>query len=273
MGIRRMFTKEITSSDAYLDLPHSTRSLYTQLVMNADDEGFVNNPKTLQRLAGSTDEDLQILIQKKFIISFDSGVVVVKHWFMHNAIRNDRKKATNYVEERSKLYIKENGAYSLIQPSDNQVTTKCQPSDNQVTTKCQPSDNQVTAQDKISKDKISKDNNNNIKDIMNVNCKEVFEAYNQICTRLPRIKSMSEARKKAVKARLNNYSLEDVKEMFKKANESDFLTGMNDKNWIANFDWLMKDTNFAKVMDGNYENRNPKQTQSQQNYVDPEIWG
>ncbi len=155
MANHRMFTTEITMSDAFLDMPKSSQCLYFHLNLNADDDGFVGNPKTIMRIVGSAEDDMKLLITKNFVIPFDEkGIIVIKHWRMHNLIRKDRKKDTPYQEELSLLTVKENGSYTK---ADNQLTTKRQPIDNQVTTNCQPSDNQMSAQDKISKDKISKD--------------------------------------------------------------------------------------------------------------------
>ena len=113
MADRRMFAKAIIDSDAFLDMPLSAQALYFHLSMRADDDGFVNNPKKIQRMIGASDDDLKLLIMKRFIIIFESGVIVIKHWKIHNYIRNDRKKETNYTEEMALLTEKENGAYSL----------------------------------------------------------------------------------------------------------------------------------------------------------------
>jgi len=82
-------------------------------MLEGDDEGFVNSPKRIQRTIGATDGDAQMLIAKKFIISFESGVIVIKHWRIHNYIQNDRFKESSHMEERSKLVIKGNNAYTL----------------------------------------------------------------------------------------------------------------------------------------------------------------
>ena len=144
MGKRRMICTDITRSDAFLDMPQSTRLLYYDLVQEGDDEGFVDNPKTIMRLTGATNDDMNILLSKKFVILPDEqkGVVVIKHWFIHNYIRKDRMTETNYKELKELLSFDENGSYTMA-------------------TKCLPSDNQMSAQDKLSKDKLSKDNNNN----------------------------------------------------------------------------------------------------------------
>lgn len=113
MAERRMFAKKITDSDAFLDMPASTQALYFHLNMAADDDGFVNNPKKIQRMIGAADDDMKLLIAKSFIIVFDSGIIVIKHWKMHNYIQTDRYKPSDYIEEKSLLEIKKNKAYTL----------------------------------------------------------------------------------------------------------------------------------------------------------------
>ena len=113
MAERRMFAKTIIDSDAFLDMPLSTQALYFHLSMRADDEGFINNPKKIQRMIGASEDDLKVLIAKRFIIPFESGIVVIKHWRIHNYIQKDRFKETVYKEERKLLSVKDNGAYTL----------------------------------------------------------------------------------------------------------------------------------------------------------------
>lgn len=113
MAERRMFTKKITESDYFLDMPSSTQMLYFHFSMNADDDGFVNNPKKIQKMCGASDDDFKLLIVKSFIILFDSGIIVIKHWKMHNYIQADRYRPTDYLEEKSILGIKPNKAYTL----------------------------------------------------------------------------------------------------------------------------------------------------------------
>ena len=112
MAERRMFAKTIVTSDAFLDMPLSTRCLYFTLAMFADDDGFVNNPKSIMRQVGASMDDLNILIAKRFILTFDSGVIVIKHWKIHNYIAKDRYKETKYLEEKNQLSLDSNGAYT-----------------------------------------------------------------------------------------------------------------------------------------------------------------
>lgn len=112
MAERRMFSKQIIDSDAFLDMSASAQSLYFHLGMRADDDGFVNNPKKILRMVGAAEDDLKILVAKRFVIVFKSGVIVIKHWRMHNYIAKDRYKPTVYQEEYKMLDVKENKAYT-----------------------------------------------------------------------------------------------------------------------------------------------------------------
>ncbi len=114
MAERRMFAKTIIASDAFLDMPLSARCLYFALGMYADDEGFVNSPKSLARLIGASTDDMNILLVRRFLIAFPSGVCLIKHWRINNYLRSDRFQPTKYTEERNQIIVEENGAYALI---------------------------------------------------------------------------------------------------------------------------------------------------------------
>lgn len=128
MAERRMFSKTIVDSDAFLDMPLSTQALYFHLSMRADDDGFLNNAKKIQKIIGASDDDLKLLIIKRFVIAFDDGIIVVKHWRMNNYLRKDRYTPTVYQEELKMLGIKDNGAYTLLDtagiPDGNQCVTR-----------------------------------------------------------------------------------------------------------------------------------------------------
>lgn len=143
MAERRMFSKTIIDSDAFLDMPMSAQALYFHLAMRADDDGFINNPKKVQRMIGASDDDAKLLLMKKFLIAFDTGVVVIKHWRIHNYLRSDRYKPTNYQDERALLTVKDNGAYSLNQDLGIPVGI--------------PMVDQRLTQDRLGKDRIDKD--------------------------------------------------------------------------------------------------------------------
>jgi hypothetical protein len=127
MAERRMFAKTIIDSDAFLEMPTSSQLLYFHLSMRADDDGFVNKPKSVMRMVGCKEDDLKLLFVKKFLIPFESGIVVIKHWKIHNYIAKDRYTETKYKEEKSMLQLDENKAYTqsntpCIQDVDESMT-------------------------------------------------------------------------------------------------------------------------------------------------------
>ena len=112
MAERRMFTKKITDGDEFTSMPPTAQCLYFHLCMSADDDGFSNNIRIALFNAHATNDDFNTLVRKRFIIPFDSGVIVIKHWKMHNYIQNDRYHETKFLEEKSMLILKENGVYT-----------------------------------------------------------------------------------------------------------------------------------------------------------------
>ena len=128
MAERRMFSKKIVYSDAFLDMPQSSQNLYFHLSMRADDDGFINNPKKIMRMTGASEDDMRILIGKRFLIGFESGVVVIKHWHIHNYIQKDRKKPTLYIDEMAQLAVNDNGSYTECKSNVYKLDTTCTPS-------------------------------------------------------------------------------------------------------------------------------------------------
>lgn len=236
-----MFAKQIIDSDAFLEMPLSAQALYFHLSMRGDDDGFVDNPRKIQRMVSASGDDLKLLIAKRYILTFDSGVIVIKHWRIHNTLRTDRYKETVYLEEKSMLDVKKNKAYTEKKEL-NEIGL--------------PNGNQMEPQyrlDKSSIDKISKD----IVDgpAEPTPYQKISDLYNSTCLSFPKLTKLSDARKKAIKARLNIYNVDDFEKLFTLAEDSKFLKGGNDRSWSATFDWLIKDSNMAKVLDGNYENK------------------
>ena len=198
MAERRMFAKTIIDSDAFLDMPLSTQALYFHLSMRADDDGFINNPKKIQRMIGAADDDLKVLIAKNFIIPFDSGIVVIKHWKIHNYIRNDRYKETVYKEEKQQLIEKENKSYKLVGVSFGIPSGRQEVYQNV---------DKVETQVRLGKDSIGKDN------INNVEREEIKDIVDYLNLKLnSNYKSSSKTTQKHIKARLNEgFTLEDFK--------------------------------------------------------------
>ena len=113
MANKRMFTMKIVDSDAFLDMPLSAQCLYFHLNMRADDDGFIGNPKRIMKIVGAADDDLKLLIAKSFLLTFENGIIVIKHWRMHNTLSKRRYHETQYIDEKSSLLLKKNGSYSL----------------------------------------------------------------------------------------------------------------------------------------------------------------
>ena len=197
MAERRMFAKTIIDSDAFLDMPHSSQLLYFHLSMRADDDGFINNPKKIQRMVGCGDDDLKILIAKNFIIPFESGVVVIKHWRIHNFIRTDRYKETVYQEEKAMLETKENKAYTLCQTFGI------------------PNGYQMDTQVRLGKDSIDKDN-------INIKSDKPTKPYAVIIDYLnEKVGSQFRANNKSTQQRINarlkeGYTVDDFKTVIDK---------------------------------------------------------
>ena len=156
MAERRMFTQKIIDSDAFLDMPLSSQALYFHLNMRADDDGFVNNPKRIQRTIGASEDDLKLLGAKRFVIGFENGVIVIKHWRMHNTLRKDRYNPTQYQEELALLEVKDNNAYTEKLPEVPVIPELPVPKIESVATTWQPPGNQLATQYSIGKDSIGK---------------------------------------------------------------------------------------------------------------------
>ena len=179
MADKRMFAKSIIESDPFMDMPAEAQMLYIHLNLAADDDGFVDRPRSVMRACGASNDSMKLLIAKKFVLAFDRNdnfIVVVKHWKMHNYIRKDTYRETKYKEFMRELYYDENQSYSL-NPGDGHVpcipcgspapvTNPSQPCDAPVTNPSQPCDEPVTnpsrtrdeplTQDRIGKDSIDK---------------------------------------------------------------------------------------------------------------------
>lgn len=254
MAERRMFSKTIIDSDAFLDMPLSTQVLYFHLSMRADDDGFINNPKKIQRMVGCNQDDITLLIAKRFVIPFESGVCVIKHWRIHNYIRTDRYKETPYQEEKSQLILKDNNSYTL----SNEVTTVGIPGG--IPGGVQH-EHQCETQVRLGKDRLGKDNNTISKDIVSsTKVQPIIEAWNSLG--LQKIISINQNtnRYKLLNARLNEHGIENVLKAIENIKNSSFLKGQNNKNWTVTFDWMIKPNNFIKVLEGNYTDKEVKES-------------
>lgn len=205
MAERRMFAKTIIDSDAFLDMPLSTQALYFHLSMRADDDGFINNPKKIQRMVGASDDDGKLLTAKNFIIPFETGVVVIKHWKIHNYIQKDRYKETVYKEEKRLLEVKENNSYTLASNVGN-------PKNERMDTPCIQNGYQTDTQYRIGKDSLGEE-----RDSTNNNVSETETIYSDVISYLnlktdKNFKATTAITKRLIKARVKEgFTLEDFK--------------------------------------------------------------
>ena len=243
MAQRRMFSKKIVETDFFMEMSPTAKLLYFYLNMSADDDGFVGNPKTIKLISGATDDDLKILIAKQFIIPFESGVVVIKDWKIHNYIQKDRYNQTQYLDEKNQLLVEENGTY----------------------TKCIQDVSSLDTQVRLgkSKDRLGKSNNN-----MSDKSDDVIP-YSEIISYLNEKTGRSfrttEAHKRFIKARWNeNYKLDDFKMVVD--NKVADWTGKTINGQPAE-KYLQPSTLFGTKFD-NYLNQTPMRQEQAQPYDD-----
>ena len=151
MAEKRLFSKKIVESDAFLEMRAAARCLYFSLGMNADDDGFVGAPKGIMRLNGATQKDLETLINRRFILRFESGVVVLKHWFAMNYIPKDRYTPTTHIKERSLLVLDENKVYIEKEKADRKFENPV----DKLYTECIQNDDKMYTQNKLNKNKLN----------------------------------------------------------------------------------------------------------------------
>lgn len=228
MAERRMFAKTIIDSDAFLDMPLSTQSLYFHLSMRADDDGFINNPKKIQRMVGCGDDDLKLLMAKRFILVFDSGVIVIKHWKIHNYIRNDRYKPTLYQEEKAELAEKNSKAYTFkteVIESENHLGI---PDDNRM-------GYQMDTQVRLGKDRLGKDKKKNSVEPSST----MPELFEKVWKTYPKKTNKKKAREQFLK----KFKTEEDLESFKKGYK-DYLAYIKLNDWYHPqelFRWIRDD--------------------------------
>ena len=279
MANKRMFTMKIVDTDAFLDMPLSTQCLYFHLNMRADDDGFIGNPKRIEKIIGANDDDLRLLIAKRFVILFDDGVIVIKHWRMHNTLSRDRYIETSYTDEKKKLLLKDNGSYSLTNGNSIDDTKLIERSNRQAQ-KRRKIDKQKTHSDKdigLDKDleldldtELDKDKEKDINDLIvskdtirQTDVQRTIDEWNTLEEfGINPVKRMTSKREQAVKARIRQNHMDDILEAIENIRHSSFLQGQNKEGWMITFDWFLKPGNFAKVFEGNYLDKSGNKPQS-----------
>ena len=224
MAERRMFAKTIVTSDIFLDMPLSARCLYFTLGMFADDDGFVNNPKSIMRQTGASIDDLNILLAKKFVISFESGVIVIRHWKINNYLRTDRYHETECLEEKSKLIIEKNGIYNLSGiPVVDQVDTQYSIDKNSI---------EIEHVDKKTSTQPSTSNLPSISNSISNSNSNIFNYWNN--KDIIKHKELTDAINKAITKALKTYTEEEIKEYIDRYDKV-----LKDKNWYFDTKWTL----------------------------------
>lgn len=253
MARKRMFTKNVVESDAFLSMPLSTQALYFHLNMKADDDGFVGNPKGIQRLIGAAEDDLKLLIVKHFLIPLDHGVVVIKHWRMHNTIRWDRYTPTVFQEEAQEVYIKQNQSYTV---NKNKAVASLATSLNKNGNPDIGLDIDIDISNDISKHLQNKNGNQNKKaETTDELCDKVRDLYNTICKSFQPIERMTKKRRQAILERFENgSSLNTFRDLFTKAASAEYFMSLQEREgWKPTFDWLIQEEHMNAVLEGKYD--------------------
>lgn len=290
MAERRMFSKRIIESARFLRMPASSRLLYFDLGMRADDDGVVE-AYTVIRATGATEDDFKILVAKNFLKILNEDLVsYITDWSENNRIRPDRKIDSIYkglliqvlpdvelVEKRERADHKTSKINYSVQNVDEKAVNTEQKNLSCMdwTTSGQPTDNQRTTngrhrigKDRIGKDRIGKSSigegsveggRTNKFVLCEADASRIIHSWNALG--VSSVKSISNNRLALVKARIAEHGLDVFLEAIKSINESPFLLGRNEKGWVITFDWFIKPSNFTKVLEGNYK---PRLTQSQQ---------
>lgn len=236
MASRRMFSLQVVDTDKFIDMSISARLLYYELGMRADDDGFISSPLKIIRSVGCSTDDLKLLIAKGYVISFDSGIIVIRHWKMNNYIQKDRYNKTIYQDEAKTLSLTDN-----VYNSDTDCIQAV-----------------YTGKDRIGKERLSDNTSSTSVDRQPpIDYQSVIDSFNTVCTSLPKVQKLTDKRRKAIRsasALLDDMTFEEV---FVIVERSDFLTGRSSA-WSCGFDWIMKPANLTKIIEGNYHNPTPQ---------------
>lgn len=284
MAQKRMFNMKIVDSDAFLDMPLSTQCLYFHLNMRADDDGFVGNPKRIARLISANDDDLKLLLTKRFILAFDSGVIVIKHWRIHNTLSSKSYTETAYTDEKRSLLLKKNKSYSLTEgaPIDDSSLISTQ-AKKEMQEKCKENaflmhpdkireeESRLEEKSEViqhypsqptlpeSDSSISDEIDCRTKNVRRKDVQQVIDAWNG--TGLKQIERITPESKRGdmTRKRIRDYGLDKVLKAIENVKDSKFLCGENKKGWTATYDWFIRPENFQRVLEGNYDHQFQKE--------------
>lgn len=210
MAERRMMSKKIIDTDNFLDMPQSTQCLYFHLLLRADDDGFIQSPKSIMRITGCKDDDLKLLVAKGFVIGFETGVIVIRHWRIHNYVQSDRYSKSE-LPEAKQVELK-NKVYEVVEPAAN-------PDNTYMDTKCIQNGYKMDTQIRI--DKI-REEENRIETLCHVSHDDVDKTHFEIINYLnlktgSKFKPTTKPYIQAIRSRLKEgYTVDDFKTVINK---------------------------------------------------------
>ena len=243
MAERRMLTRKVTDDDHFTELSASAQALYLHLTMSADDDGFCNQITTAMFRSHASTQDLEALLEKRYLLQFQNGVIVIKHWRMANALRKDRYTPTAFQEELKQLQLKDNGSYTWL-PDGCQMVAERLPQ-NRI-------DKNRLDKSRLEEDSLTISNEM----VCRTDVQRVLDAWNNLGLGQVRKIVQGTQREQLLKKRIKDYGVDEVLRAIENVRNSAFLNGNNSKGWIITFDWFIKPNNFPKVLDGNYKSSN-----------------
>ena len=258
MAERRMFTKRVTDDDNFMSLSSSAQALYLHLSMSADDDGFCNLVSIAMFRSHASVNDLEALLSRRYLIQFENGVIVIRHWRMANALRKDRYTPTIFKKELSMLQLDSNLVYE-----EKSMVAERLPDGCQVVAERLPQDR--LGKDRLGKERlgevsIGKVNSTVSKDTVcqTETVRLIVDEWNSLenCG-IKKVSKLAPNTKRYSNliARINQYGKDQIMDAIQKIRESEFLQGNNSRGWVITFEWFVLPNNFPKVLEGQYENR------------------
>ena len=246
MAHRRMISQDIVDTDNFAKMSQSARYLYYELLIRADDDGFLGAPMRIVKMVKCAEKDLNELINNAYIIKFANGIIVIRDWKVHNNVRKDIYQKTVYQDEFSMLCEIDKKYYLK-----NEHNATCNVTENAT---CNVTCDGTLGKDRLGKDKKSKELIVSKDTICTTDVARVIEMWNSLgLDRIIKINKGTQ-RYSLLKKRIEEYGMETITGAIEKVRQSSFLNGGNNKGWTITFDWFIRPNNFPKVIGGNYDN-------------------
>ena len=283
MARRRMISNDITGSYNFQSMEHTTQLLYFYFCLSADDDGFIGNPYIYTNLTGCSENDLETLERRGYVIRFASGVLAVVHWYIHNTIKKDRYNPTVHKAELAQLRLEDKCYVRAPQPETerNQNGTKTEPQYSQVKYSQVESSQVESSQAELSQVESSQAESNQAESNQNASgqteaeqekiipfrdrtvkrpvfplrCYDYLSSFNTICSSLPPEEELTEGLSQALTYAERLIAPKRLEEVFRMAAESDFLSGRSGVWRGCSLTWILKPDNLRKILSGKYRNR------------------